>query len=162
VSYDGAYVINAAPEERITTPFAEMIYFRGTGYKWHTGWWPVEDKDSGKPAAGQTDGGTSAPQPETAVGIELLGGFGQNEVVVLLDGKQVYRGTVDVDPVTGAGTSCGGRVSGTTCELEVRIAQLGVAYKQRIDLKAGRFLDIMRIDGKIQIRQCASGERTYE
>ena len=120
------------------------------------------DDDSGKPAAGQTDGGDSPPQAETAVGIELLGGFGQHEVVVLLDGKQVLQGEVESDPVTGAGTFCGGKVSGTTCELEVKIAKAGVAQKQRIDLEAGRFLDVMRIGGKIRIRQRVSGERAYE
>jgi len=159
VSYDGAYLMKTAAEERIATPFGEMMHVRG---KYHTGWWPVVDDDSGKPAAGQPDGGTSAPQAETAVGIELLGGFGQDEVVVLLDGKQVFQGEVESDPVTGAGTACGGRVSGTTCELEIKVSQAGVAHKQRIDLKTGRFLDVMRIDGKIRIRQRVSGERTYE
>ena len=76
MSYDGAYAVGAAPEERITTPFGDMKYVQGKGHKYHTGWWPVADHGSEKPAVEQPGGSTRVRPRETSAGIELPGGFG--------------------------------------------------------------------------------------
>jgi len=98
----------------------------------------------------------------TPVGMELLGGFGDHETVVMLDGKEIYRGKVHSNPVLGKGTRCGALAGNDTFKLEVRVKAMNISCERTFNLKAGPFLDIKVINGEVQVNQLANGNKIYE
>jgi hypothetical protein len=97
----------------------------------------------------------SPPGATNALMIHLQEGFdGGREIIIAVDGRQVYKGTPKTDPRLGLA----GRVSAAAISdhpiVTLEIPTGGVGWSQKIDLKAGAALGVsVSTNGHVQYWQ---------
>ncbi len=109
------------------------------------------DRKPGMPVTPElVDSGSTLKPSADMIHIDFVGGYDQDEVVLLADGKEVFSGTLSIGP-NFLSRSIRLRNAGSRLHLVITIN--GKGWESDIDLTRGRALQIIYLGGEVRLRQ---------